>query len=177
MGLFAYRLFGAAVLDASVYEGIEADRSANRQALATVLLSSVAAGIGAAGWRGPAPGTLVIVALVALATWVGWALLVFQIGGRMLPGPETRTSVGELMRTIGFATAPGLLQLFAVFPRMTVPVFVVAWAWIFAATVTAVRHALDYQSTGRTLVVCALAAALPVAMAVVLGVLFGPTVS
>jgi hypothetical protein len=177
MGLFVYRLFGAAVLDASIYEGIEADRSANRQALATVLLSSAAAGIGAAGWRGPDPMTLVLVALVALATWIAWALLVYQIGGRIMPGPETRTSVSELMRTIGFAAAPGLLQLFAIFPRMTIPVFVVAWLWIFVATVTAVRHALDYDSTLRTLVVCALAAALPVAMAAVLGVIFGPTVS
>jgi hypothetical protein len=177
MGLFVYRLFGAAVLDASIYEGIEADRSANRQALATVLLSSAAAGIGAAGWRGPDPMTLVLVALVALATWIAWALLVFQIGGRIMPGPETQTSVSELMRTIGFAAAPGLLQLFAIFPRMMIPVFVVAWIWIFAATVTAVRHALDYDSTLRTLVVCALAAALPVAMAAVIGVIFGPTVS
>jgi len=144
MGLYVYRLFGAAVLDASIYEGIEADPSANR---------------------------------LALATWVAWALLVFQIGGRMMPAPETRTSVSELMRTIGFAAAPGLLQVFAVFPRMTVPVFAAAWLWIFAATVTAVRHALDYESLPRTLVVCALAAAMPVAMAIVLGVMFGPTVS
>jgi hypothetical protein len=115
--------------------------------------------------------------VVALATWVAWALLVFQIGGRMMPAPETRTSVSELMRTIGFAAAPGLLQVFAVFPRMTVPVFAAAWLWIFAATVTAVRHALDYESLPRTLVVCALAAAMPVAMAIVLGVMFGPTVS
>jgi hypothetical protein len=177
MGLYAYRLFGAAVLDPAVYEGIEADPSANRQALATVLLSSMAAGIGAAGWRGPDLATLVLVALVALATWIAWALLVYQIGGRMMPAPETRTSVSELVRTIGFAAAPGLLQVFAIFPRMTVPVFVVAWLWIFAATVTAVRHALDYESVPRTLVVCALAAALPMAMAAVLGVIFGPTVS
>jgi hypothetical protein len=177
MGLYVYRLFGAAVLDASIYEGIEADPSANRQALATVLLASMAAGIGAAGWRGPEVATLALVALVALATWVAWALLVFQIGGRMMPAPETRTSVSELMRTIGFAAAPGLLQVFAVFPRMTVPVFAAAWLWIFAATVTAVRHALDYESLPRTLVVCALAAAMPVAMAIVLGVMFGPTVS
>ena len=95
----------------------------------------------------------------------------------MMPAPETRTSVPELMRTIGFAAAPGLLQVFAMFPGMTVPIYGLAWLWIFAATVTAVRHALDYESTARTLVVCALAAALPVAMATVLGIIFGPTVS
>jgi hypothetical protein len=81
------------------------------------------------------------------------------------------------MRTIGFAASPGLLQVFAAFPRMTVPVFLATWIWIFVATVVAVRHALDYDSTARTLVVCALAAGLSIGMAIILGVFFGPTVS
>lgn len=177
MGVFGYRMLGAALLDGGVYEGIEADRTATRQAALTVLLSSLAAGIGAAGWQGPDPRMLGAVALLALTAWLAWAILMFQIGGRLMPGPNTRTSPGELMRTIGFAAAPGILQVFAAFPRVTIPVFVISWIWIFVATVTAVRHALDYDSTPRTLVVCALAAALSIAMAVVLGLLFGPTLS
>src|SRR6187401_1935601 len=137
MALFAYRLFGAAMLDPGVYEGIEHDRSATRQALATVLLSSLAAGVGAAGWHGPSPTVLLVFSAIALLTWVTWAMLMFQIGARLLPGRDTETSLDELMRTIGFAAAPGLLQVFAAFPRMGMPVFVLAWAWMFAATVTA----------------------------------------
>ncbi len=177
MSVFGYRMLGAAMLDAGIYEGIEADRSATRQAALTVLLASLAAGIGSAGWRGPHPLTLMAVSILALTAWLAWAILMFQIGGRLMPGPNTRTSPGELMRTIGFAAAPGILQVFAAFPRVTVLVFVVSWVWIFVATVTAVRHALDYDSTSRTLVVCALAAALSIVMALVLGVLFGPTLS
>jgi hypothetical protein len=177
MAVFGYRILGAAFFDGGVYEGIEADRSATLQAMATVLLASAAAGIGAAGWRGPDPIALLVVAGLALVAWLAWAILMFQIGGRLMPGPNTRTSPGELMRTIGFAAAPGLLQVFAVFPRMTAPVFIVAWIWMFAATVTAVRHALDYDSTVRTLVVCGLAAGLSIAMALVLGALFGPSLS
>ena len=177
MALFAYRLFGAAMLDPGVYEGIEADRSSMRQALATVLLASLSAGFGAAGWRGPNPAVLLVVTAIALLTWVAWAMLMFQIGARLLPGRDTETSLDELMRTIGFAAAPGLLQVFAAFPRMTMPVFIVAWAWMFAATVTAVRQALDYHSTARTLAVCGIAAALAVALAFGLGVVFGPVLS
>lgn len=51
MNLFVYRLMGAALLDRSIYEGIEADRTALGQACVAVLLSSLAAGIGAAGWH------------------------------------------------------------------------------------------------------------------------------
>ena len=70
MALFAYRMFGAALLDRAVYEGIEADRSAMRQAFGTVLLSSLAAGFGAAGWHGPRPVVVAVVTLIALATWL-----------------------------------------------------------------------------------------------------------
>src|SRR5688500_17090864 len=103
MNLFGYRLMGAALLDRAMYEGIEADRRATGQAFLTVLLSSLAAGIGASGWRGPHLTNVVIVAAVALAVWVAWATLILQVGGRLMPARDTRTSLSELMRTIGFA--------------------------------------------------------------------------
>jgi hypothetical protein len=177
MGLFLYRMMGAAMLDASMYEGIEADRSVTGQAVIVVLLSSLAAGIGAGGWYGSRPQIFAAFAVIALVTWLAWAVLMFQIGTRMLPGPETATTLGELLRTIGFAASPGVLQVFAVFPAMAVPVFTVAWVWMFAAMVVGVQHALDYASAWRALAVCAIAATLAVLVAVVTGVLFGPTVS
>lgn len=177
MSLFGYRLMGAALLDRSIYEGIEADRGALGQALATVLLSSLAAGIGAAGWRGPGMTTVLVVAALAIVTWIAWALLMHQIGGRLLATRSTRTSVTELMRTIGFAAAPGLLQAFGAFPRVTVVVFAVAWIWMLAATVVAVRQALDFTSTSRALLVCALAAGLALAGALVVSWMLGPVLA
>jgi hypothetical protein len=177
MSLFLYRLMGAAVLDAGMYEGIEADRHITMQAVATVLLSSLAAGIGATGWFGVHFLTLAAFSVVALVTWVAWATLMFQIGTRLLPEPQTSVTMGELLRTTGFAAAPGLLFVFATLPRMALPVFVGVTLWMFAAMVVAVRHALDYTSTARALAVCGVAATLSVGMAVVFGLLFGPTVS
>jgi hypothetical protein len=174
MGLYLYRVMGAALLDRSVYEGIEADRNALGQALATVLLSSLAAGIGAAGWQGPTLGSVVSVAAVALVTWIAWATLMLQIGGRLMRTSETRTSQTELMRTIGFAAAPGLIQAFGAFPRVTVLAFAVAWIWMFVATVVAVRQALDFTSTARTLAVCAVAAALCLCAALAFSWFLGP---
>ena len=43
---FVERMVGAAKLDVRVYEEVEADKTANGQALGVVVLSSVAAGIG-----------------------------------------------------------------------------------------------------------------------------------
>jgi hypothetical protein len=175
MTLFLYRLMGAAMLDGGMYEGIEADRSVTRQAAVVVVLSSLAAGLSAGGWYGGGLQIFVFFSAVALITWVAWAVMMFHIGTRVLPGPDTRATLGELLRTTGFAASPGLLQVFGVFPGMAIPVSVATWLWMFAAMVIGVRHALDYSSTARALAVCGLAAGLVLTMALVSGVLFGPT--
>jgi hypothetical protein len=177
MGLFFYRLMGAAMLDGSMYEGIEADRSITGQAAVAVLLSSLAAGFGAGGWSTGDPRMFAAVSAIALVTWIAWAVLMHQIGTRLLPEPQTRATLGELLRTVGFAAAPGLLQILAAFPAVTVPVFVVSVAWMFAAMVIGVRHALDYTSSTRALAVCGIAFSLVIVVAIVIGVIFGPTVS
>jgi hypothetical protein len=112
-----------------------------------------------------------------LIMWVAWAVLMHQIGTRLLPEPQTRATLGELLRTVGFAAAPGLLQVFAVFPAVTVPVFAGTILWMFAAMVFAVRHALDYRSSWRALAVCGLAFGLVGVLAFVIGVIFAPTVA
>lgn len=177
MSLFFYRLMGAAMLDGSMYEGLEADRSLTGQAAAAVLLSSLAAGFGAGGWFTGDPRMFATVSAIALVTWLAWAVLMHQIGTLLLPEPQTRATLGELLRTVGFAAAPGLLQTFAAFPAVTIPIFVVSLIWMFAAMVIGVRHALDYTSTWRALAVCGIAFSLVLVLAVVIGVVFGPTVS
>jgi hypothetical protein len=174
MGLFLYRLMGAAALDGGCFESVENSPRVTRQAAAAVLLSSVAAAIGAGGIYGLPPVAFLLTSGVALVTWAAWAMLAFQIGTRLLPGPETNATLGQLLRTTGFAAAPGLLQVFALLPGMAVPVFSITTAWMFAAMVVGVRHALDYRSTRQALAVCGLAAGLCVSMAVVAGLLFGP---
>ena len=94
-----------------------------------------------------------------------------------MPQPQTRSNVGELLRTIGFATAPGCLRVLGILPGSTIPVFALSAIWMLAAMVVAVRQALDYETTSRALAVCALGWVLAIAMAIVIGLLFGPSVS
>jgi Yip1 domain len=176
IGNFLYRLVGATLLDGSVYEDVEADRHAGPQATAVVLLASLAPVVGLSGTFGFQGDALLRIAVLSIVTWVAWAVLIFQIGTRVLPEPQTRTSLGELLRTTGFAAAPGLLQVFALLPGMMMPVFVGTWIWMIAAMVVGVRHALDYRSTLRALVVCLVAVGLAGTMAVIFGAFFGPTV-
>lgn len=155
-----YRAMGAAVLDPSIYEWIERDRSSIREAFGMVLLSSLAAGIGAGGFDGPRLNTLTLVTVLALATWLIWASLIQFVGGQLLPEPDTRVTFAELLRTTGFAATPGLLQVFAIIPSITVPVFIASWLWMLAAMIVAVRQALDFRKTWHAIVVCVVALAI-----------------
>jgi len=146
------RIIRAAKLDAQLYEEVEADREATGQALAVVVMSAVAAGIGSLG----SGGLLGIVGgtILALVGWLIWAFLTYFIGTRLLPEPQTKADYGELLRTIGFASAPGLLRVFGVIPGLAPLVFLVAGIWMLVAMVIAVRQALDYTSTSRAVGVC-----------------------
>ena len=174
---FLQRLIGAAALDTAIYEEVEADKGATTQACATVVLSSLATGIGALGFGADTVMQVAFISALALLTWAAWALITFEIGVRLMPLPQTRSDVGELLRTIGFATAPGCLRVLGVLPGVTIPVFAVSAVWMLAAMVVAVRHALDYQSTARAVAVCGLGWVLVVTMAIVLGLAFGPSLS
>jgi hypothetical protein len=177
IGTYLYRLGGAAVFDAGMYESLEADHAVTRQALTTILLASIAAGSGAGVIFGDRLTTFAAIAILAALAWAAWAMLIQQIGTRVLREPATSATWGQLLRTTGFAAAPGLLQVFASFPGARKPIFAVTTIWMFAAMVTGVRHALDYRSTLRAIAVCALSAALIVAVAVLIGVMATSTVS
>ena len=174
---FVMRLIGALALDPVTYEEVEADRSATGQALLVVVLSSVGAGIGARGLGSGSMQSMVFISALSLIAWMAWALLTYQIGVKLMPEPATRSDVGELMRTIGFSAAPGMLRIFGIVPGAAIPAFGVTAVWMLIAMVVAVRQALDFTSTARAVAVCGLGWALAVAIAVGLGLVFGPTVS
>lgn len=152
MGNLFERMVRAAKLDPGLYEEVEADRGAMGQAMAVVLLSSAAAGVGALD-RGGA-GLVVLAAVSALLGWFVWAGLTHLIGTRLLPEPQTEADLGQLLRTIGFSSAPGVIRVLGVIPGVGRFVFAVASLWMIAAMVVAVRQALDYRSTGRAVGVC-----------------------
>jgi hypothetical protein len=142
----------AAKLDVHLYEEVEADQTAMPQAVATVAISSLAAGIGSLGALGLS-GLLVGV-IAALVGWFIWAFLTYFIGTKLLPEPGTKADLGELMRTIGFSSAPGVLRVLGFVPVVGVIIVLAASIWMLVAMIIAVRQALDYRSTWRSVGVC-----------------------
>ena len=141
------RMVRAAKLDVNLYEEGEADTGAMSQSVTVVVLSSLAAVIGSihvGGMSGVILGTI-----AALVGWYVWAYLTYYIGVKFLPEEQTQSDPGELLRTLGFASAPGLIRVLGIIPGLTGIVFFIAAIWMLSAMVVAVRQALDYQSTWR----------------------------
>jgi hypothetical protein len=157
----------AALLDVNLYEEVEADKGAMGQAIAVVVISSVCAGIGSIskiGISGVLTGTI-----AALIGWFIWAWLTYFIGTKILPEPQTKADLGELLRTIGFSSSPGIIRILGIVSFLRDLAFLVAAIWMLIAMVIAVRQALDYERTPRAVGVCLIGW---IIQAVLFGVLF-----
>ena len=150
MERFVNRIIRAAKLDSSLYEEVEADTEAMGQAMAVVVLSSVAAGIGSA-MQGV--GALFLGTVLSLVGWYIWAYLIYLIGTKLLPEPQTKSDPKELLRTIGFSSSPGLIRILGIIPPLRSIAFSIASIWMIIAMVIAIRQALDYKSTTRAIAV------------------------
>jgi hypothetical protein len=144
------RIIRACKLDVNLYEEVEADKSATFQAAGVVVLSSLAAGVGVSSL-----GTynFLMAPLLSLLSWFVWAYIVYFIGVKFFPEPTTQADHGQLLRTIGFSSAPGLIRVFGIIPSLMNIAFIGAAIWMLVAMVIAVRQALDYKSTWRAVVV------------------------
>ena len=151
MATFVERVVGAARLDARVYEQIEADPTALGQSMAVVAASALAAGVGSLGSGAMGVATAVVGGIVG---WFLWAVVTWLVGTKILPEAATRADLGQMLRTIGFSAAPGLLNVLAIIPFLGLLVWFVAALWQLVAMVVAVRQALDYRGTGRAVLVC-----------------------
>lgn len=154
MNIFIKRFLRALQLDINLYEEVEADPSSLLSAMSIVIISSIAAGIGTIQQQNPAG--IVWGTVIALLSWFIWSFLTYFIGTRILPEPQTEADYGQLLRTIGFSSAPGVIRVFGSIPVLGIITNVIASIWMLAAMIVAVRQALDYSSTWRAVAVCAI---------------------
>ena len=150
---FVGRIIGAARLKRDVYEEIEHDQSATRQAAIVVVGTSLAAGIGGISTGGPLG--LVAFAIAGLASWAVWAWIAYFVGTRVFATAETSADWGELARTLGFASSPRILYLLGLVPGIFEVVSFFVGIWVILTTITALKAALEmgtWRAVGTALV-------------------------
>ncbi len=164
---FTQRIIGAATLDVHTYEEIEHDRNATGQAAGVVAIAAAASAIGALG---PAGGSLIGGTITAFVGWAVCAGVTLAIGTWLFGGTA---DLGEMLRTLGFANAPGILYIFGFLPFLGGLIGLVVLPWMLACGVVAIRQALDF-STGKA-IATALIGLLPyiAARAILSGLTFG----
>jgi hypothetical protein len=138
------RMIGAARLDVDTYDEVEADQSATGQAALVVVIVAIASAIGSLGEGGIG---IVTGLLSAIVGWLLWAGITYVIGDKVFGGTATW---GELLRTLGFAQAPGVLLVLGIIPLLGGLVQAVVGIWMLVAGIIAIRQALDF-STGRAI--------------------------
>ena len=147
-GSMTDRMLGALRLQTAVYEEIEADEKATGEAafiiVATSLLSGAVNGVvtgASSGFFG---------ALGSFLGWVFYAWVAYIVGVKLFPGKETKSSWGEIARTLGYANTARFLIIFELVPGLQAITRTVVGLWVLVATVVALRSALDI-STGRAI--------------------------
>ena len=142
------RMWRAALLEADLYEEVEAEKSAIGQAAVVVALACAAGACGS--WLAGVPaGRIVVDVIEPLVLWVGGSVFSYMVGATFFRGPDTQTDFLEVLRTTGFAFSPGLLRLFAFLPPADVAGFLITFlgdVWVLVAAVVAVRQALDFTT-------------------------------
>ena len=171
MNIFVDRMIRAAKLDVNLYEEVEADKRAMGQAMTVVVISSVAAGLGSIAKVGI--GGILMGTIAALIGWYVWAYITYLIGTKILPESQTRADHGELLRTIGFSSSPGLIRVLGIIPGLFWITSFVASIWMLVAMVIAVRQALDYTGTLRAVGVCVIGWVIQAVLMMLLFSLFG----
>jgi hypothetical protein len=163
---FLERVIGALRLDAATYDEIEHDETSLGQAAGVVVIAALAAAIGAASRGG---GGAVGAVFGSLIGWLISTAFIWVVGVYWM---KHSSDYKELLRTLGFASAPNVLAVLGGVPALGGIATAVAFFWSLAAFVVAVRQALDV-TTGRAVVVCVLAVVLNAACVLGLALLLG----
>jgi hypothetical protein len=162
---FGERLLGALKLDAAVYDEVEHDPAAMGQAAGVIALGALAEGLGALSVGGA--GGLLGGIVSAFLGWLLSAAIIWLIGVKVM---DHTSDYPELLRTLGFASAPKLLLAIGILPigPLRPLLFFAVGIVTLVAFVIAVRQALDV-STGRAVWVCVLAVGVSLVLAFLLG--------
>jgi hypothetical protein len=152
-GSIVDRVMGILRLNVPTYEEVERDQSATTQAAIIVGVVAVASGIGALGGdEGSSALRILFGVASAFLGWFVYSAVAYVVGTKMLPGQNTSATIGELLRTLGFAYAPNVLGVLGILGAIGGLFVLIGFIWFVVCAVIALRQALE-MSTGRAIAV------------------------
>ena len=108
------RIFRAIKIDVELYEEVEKDKSATIQAGIVVVLSSLAAGVGALQLG---VSNFILAPILSLLSWYVWAYVIYFVGVKLFGGPTTKSNHGELFKNYWIFKCPWIDKDFWYYTR------------------------------------------------------------
>ena len=173
------RIMRAIRLDWTVFREIAADQNAMKDAAIIVILVSFLSAIGSATGLLVAragAGTAILGFFNAwlisgvLIGWIGWAILTYFVGTMLFKGS---TDIPEMMRVLGYASAPRLLGLLGFIPCVGWLISLAGWVLSLIAGVIAIREAMDFE-TGNAIITVVISWLIAFVVSLLVNSIFGP---
>jgi hypothetical protein len=101
--------------------------------------------------------------------WIGWSILTYLVGTTLFKG---KTDVQEMMRVLGYASAPRLLGLFGFIPCVGWIIAIAGWVLSLIAGIIAIREAMDFE-TGNAIITVVISWIAAFVVALIINGLFG----
>jgi len=146
--LFLNRIYRSIKIETEVFEEVQKDKNATIGAAIVVVLSSLAAGIGASHLG---MVNFFLAPILSLVSWFVWAYIVYFVGVKLFPDLKTKTTHMALLRSIGFSSAPGIIRIFGFNEDLMTVTFIGSAFWMLACMVVAVKQTLSYKSLWKAL--------------------------
>lgn len=174
------RIIRAIRLDFRVFREVAEDERATTEAAIIVFLVTFLSAIGT-GLRvliapeDPGFGTAVLAFfnewLISgvLIGWIGWAILTYLVGTTLFKG---RTNLPEMLRVLGYASAPKLLGLLGFIPCVGWLFTLTGWILALIAGVLAIREAMEFD-TGQAIITVVISWVLSLILSLIIGAILG----
>ena len=89
--------------------------------------------------------------LMAILTWLVWAIFIYVIGVKIFPDKGTiNIPFKRVLIGVGYAHAPGLIRFFAVIPELVIPIIFLTQFWIFASLIISTKQILNLKSSFKS---------------------------
>ncbi len=172
------RIFGAIRLNPLVYREIAEDQNAMKEAAIIVVVVSFFAALGGAGGlllaqvgAGTVVGGFFVNWLIngILIGWIGWAILTYFVGKLLFKG---QSDIQEMMRVLGYASAPKLLGLLGFIPCVGWLIALAGWVLSLIAGFIAVREAMEFE-TLHAIITVVVSWVVALVIALLIGSIFG----
>jgi len=144
------RIIRAIRLDWTVFAEIAQDRGAMTESAIIVALVTFLSALGS-GIAARSIGTFFLTWLAGiLVGWIGWAAITYLVGTLLFKG---ETDIPEMLRVLGYATAPSLLGVLQIIPCVGWLFPLLGWVLTLIAGVLAVREAMDSETSNAIITV------------------------